>query len=101
MNLVAEFTRQFQGTKDDPTLIFERLYSTTPSDLWDAMTTPERLARWFGTFTGPAPRAVGDSFDVDLGGGAGEDMGHGTILECVKPQRLAYRWQWQTEDPAR
>lgn len=34
MNLVAEFTRQFQGTKDDPTLIFERLYSTTPSDLW-------------------------------------------------------------------
>ncbi|NLS08464.1 hypothetical protein HGQ17_00265 [Nesterenkonia sp. MY13] len=52
MNLVAEFTRQFQGTKDDPTLIFERLYSTTPSDLWDAMTTPERLARWFGTFTG-------------------------------------------------
>ncbi|WP_150460226.1 SRPBCC domain-containing protein [Nesterenkonia ebinurensis] len=100
MNPVEEFTRRLEGTKNEPTLIFERRYATAPADLWDALTSPERLSGWFGTFTDPAPSAVGDTFTVDLGGEPEDDIGRGRVLECDKPKRLAYRWQWQNESPS-
>ena len=28
---------------------FERVYAAEPAELWDAWTTPERIARWMGT----------------------------------------------------
>ena len=40
-----------------------RSYDTTVDDLWDAITTPERLARWFMPVEGDLPwprRSLGD-----------------------------------------
>ncbi|RLV48990.1 SRPBCC family protein [Nocardioides mangrovicus] len=34
------------------TVRFERRYPTTPADLWDALTSPERLVRWFAPVEG-------------------------------------------------
>ncbi|WP_120005079.1 SRPBCC domain-containing protein [Nesterenkonia muleiensis] len=97
MDTLEQFTRSLQGTAEEPSLVFERRYRSSPQDLWDAITTPERLARWFGAFEGNPPAAVGDDFRVDLGGGA-EDMGRGTITACKSPVHLSYTWQWQNED---
>lgn len=99
MSTLDEFARSLRGTSQSPTLVLERRYATTGEDLWAAITTPDRVSRWFGTIRPPAPVAVGDVFEVDLGGGA-DDVGRGQIVECERPRRLAFRWQWQGEAPS-
>ena len=63
-------------------------YSTTPDDLWDAITSPERLPRWFLPVTGdlkPGGR-------YQLKGNAG-----GEILVCEPPRRLKVTWEYGGE----
>lgn len=91
--------RALTGTTDQPTLIFERHYAFPATDLWAALTEVERLQRWFGTFTGPVPRGVGDRFEVSLGGGP-DDVATGRVTACDPGRHLAYEWQWQTETPS-
>jgi len=62
-----------------------RTYDTTVEDLWDAMTTPERLARWFLPVEGDL--LVGGRYQ--LKGNAG-----GTISRCDPPQRLDLTWEF-------
>jgi uncharacterized protein YndB with AHSA1/START domain len=59
--------------------VFTRVYETTPEDLWDACTTPERLARWYTTVTGDF--RVGGMFDQ-------VNMGGGVITVCDAPRHL-------------
>jgi len=33
-------------------LSFERIYSSTPEDVWEAVTDAERLARWMAPYRG-------------------------------------------------
>jgi uncharacterized protein YndB with AHSA1/START domain len=91
-----QFARSLAGPPDAPTLTLERRYQASPEQLWDALTAPERLARWFGSFDGAPPTAVGDDFTVDLGGGA-DDIGRGTVTVCSPARELGYSWQWQDE----
>lgn len=59
--------------------VFTRVYETTPEDLWDACTRPERLRRWYTTVTG----------DLRVGGRFQQvNMGSGTILVCDAPRFL-------------
>jgi uncharacterized protein YndB with AHSA1/START domain len=59
--------------------VFTRTYRTTPADLWDACTSPERLRRWYAPITG----------DLRVGGDfRQENMGSGTILVCDAPSLL-------------
>lgn len=66
-------------------VVLSRVYDTDPTDLWEAVTTPERLARWFAPVTG----------DLEPGGRYQvQGNASGTITECVPPSRLALTWEF-------
>jgi uncharacterized protein YndB with AHSA1/START domain len=61
-----------------------RSYDTTVEDLWDALTTPERLVRWFLPVEG----------DLRQGGRYRlEGNASGTIERCVPPHALDLTWE--------
>lgn len=63
----------------------ERAYDTTTDDLWDAVTNPERLPRWFLPVSGEL--TLGSRYQLE--GNAG-----GTITECVPPRSFAATWEF-------
>ncbi|MYB37325.1 MAG: SRPBCC family protein [Gammaproteobacteria bacterium] len=62
-----------------------RSYATTVDDLWDAVTTAERIARWFGPVSGELE--LGGRYQ--LAGNAG-----GTITQCEPPAYLGLTWEF-------
>ncbi|GAA4382921.1 SRPBCC domain-containing protein [Agromyces bauzanensis] len=74
-------------------LEFDELYDTHPEDLWEAVTAPERLARWMVPYRG----------DFRLGGrweAIGSDGGVycvGEITSCDPPNGFSTSWQVQGE----
>lgn len=56
-----------------------RTYPTDPADLWDALTRPERLARWFSPVGGDL--RVGGTFQI-------ENNAAGEVLACEPPTLL-------------
>jgi len=83
---------EFRGIKDithkgQParSVTASRLYLTEALDLWDALTNPERIPRWFLPITG------------DLrAGGQYQFQGHagGTITRCKAPEVLEATWEY-------
>lgn len=65
-------------------IVARRVYDTDLEDLWDALTNPERLPRWFLPVEGDF--RLGGRYQ--LKGNAG-----GEILECEPPSRLAVSWE--------
>lgn len=65
------------------TLELAQEYPTTVADLWDAVTTADRLARWFAPVHGEL--TVGGSYQVE--GNAG-----GVIKTCEPPSRFTATW---------
>jgi uncharacterized protein YndB with AHSA1/START domain len=65
-----------------------RVYETTVEDLWEAVTTPERLARWFGSVAGDLKQ--GGRYQIE--GNAG-----GTITRCDPPEALDVTWEYGGE----
>jgi len=65
--------------------IATRTYDTTIDDLWDAITTPARLVRWFLAVEGDLK--VGGRYQ--LKGNAG-----GTITRCERPHALDLTWEF-------
>lgn len=65
------------------TLLMRRTYDADVADVWDAVTSPERLARWFLPVSGELE--VGGRYQLE--GNAG-----GEILECERPTRLRVSW---------
>ena len=61
----------------------EDLYDTSPDDLWSALTTPERLARWIGEVSGDL--RVGGTFEARFTSGW---EGPGRVEVCRRPERL-------------
>lgn len=61
-----------------------RTYPTTVDDLWEAITTPERLERWFMPIEGELK--LGGRYQ--LKGNAG-----GTITRCERPAALDVTWE--------
>ena len=78
-----------------------RTYETDREDLWQALTTAERLPRWFLPITGEL--RVGGRYQLE--GNAG-----GEITACEPPEHFAVTWEfdgdvswvavWLSEDPA-
>lgn len=66
---------------------FERHYATDAADLWEAATTPERLARWFTTVSGDL--TAGGTFIIHFDDG---DALHCRVETC-EPGR-AFSWSW-------
>ena len=70
-------------TGEAGTVLLRRTYDAGIADVWDAVTDPERLGRWFLPVTGEFK--VGGRYQLE--GNAG-----GEILECVEPERLRVSW---------
>ncbi|MBR0872510.1 SRPBCC family protein [Bradyrhizobium tropiciagri] len=65
-------------------VIATRGYDTDIDDLWDALTNPERIPRWFLPISG----------DLRLGGRYKfEGQAGGEIRRCEPPRRLAVTWE--------
>jgi len=69
-----------------------RTYDAPIDDVWDALTNPERIGRWFLPISG----------DYRLGGRYQfEGNAGGEIVACEKPNRLVVTWVYgDTSDPA-
>ena len=62
-----------------------RSYETTVEDLWDAVTSSERIPRWFAPISG----------DLKLGGRYQlEGNAGGTITACEPPSQFAITWEF-------
>jgi uncharacterized protein YndB with AHSA1/START domain len=91
-DLAAHFgtmTRAVENTERDgkpaKAVIASRVYDTDAGDLWNALTTPARLKRWFTPISG----------DLELGGKYQfEGNAGGTITECVPEKRIAVTWEF-------
>jgi len=68
-----------------------RTYNASIEDVWDALTSPERIGRWFLPISGDF--RVGGAYQFE--GNAG-----GKILACEKPKRLLATWVYGSEDPS-
>ncbi|GAA2812566.1 SRPBCC domain-containing protein [Kribbella solani] len=71
--------REVSRTGETVTVLMRRSYQAEPAELWDALTDPERMRRWFMPVTGEL--RVGGTFQLQ--GNAG-----GEILECEPPRRF-------------
>ena len=66
-----------------------RLYDTSVDDLWDALTSKERIPRWFLPVEGDLK--LGGRYQ--LKGNAG-----GTITACTPPNHFAATWEFGGAD---
>ena len=66
-------------------VVLSQTYDATVDELWDAVTNPERIPRWFLPVTGELE--VGGRYQLE--GNAG-----GTITECEPPHRFAATWEF-------
>jgi uncharacterized protein YndB with AHSA1/START domain len=71
--------RWVSRTGETATVRMRRTYQAEPEELWDALTDPERMKRWFLPVTGELE--VGGTFQLQ--GNAG-----GEVLECEPPKRF-------------
>lgn len=76
---------QWEGKKGR-SVVIERSFATSVDDLWDAIVTPERLARWFLPVSGD----LVEGGQYQLEGNAG-----GTIRRCDAPHYLELSWEIQ------
>ena len=65
--------------------VARRSYSTDRADLWDCLTNPERLPRWFLPVSGDLNK--GGKYQVE--GNAG-----GVIERCAPPESFAVTWEY-------
>ncbi|MCC2333732.1 SRPBCC family protein [Cellulomonas wangsupingiae] len=83
--LVArELHRGERGDAPTKIAVARRLYRAAPDDVWDALTDPERLPRWFAPVTGDLRE--GGRYQVE--GNAG-----GVVEECRQPERFSLTWE--------
>ncbi|MGW0763106.1 SRPBCC family protein [Streptomyces sp. NPDC002814] len=65
------------------TVLLRRTFDADIADVWDAVTSPERISRWFLPVSGELK--LGGRYQLE--GNAG-----GEILECAEPTRLRVSW---------
>jgi uncharacterized protein YndB with AHSA1/START domain len=69
-------------------VVASRDYDTTPDDVWDAITNPARIPRWFLPVSGEL--RLGGRYQLQ--GNAG-----GEIIRCEPPRHLAVTWEFAGE----
>lgn len=66
-------------------IVARRTYSTGQADLWNAVTTAERIGRWFSPISG----------NLELGGRFQlQDNAVGTIEACSEPESFSATWEF-------
>jgi uncharacterized protein YndB with AHSA1/START domain len=84
--LVAREVRS--GSRDGTAtkiVIARRVYAATQAHLWDAITNPERIPRWFLPVSGDL--RVGGHYQLE--GNAG-----GVVERCTEPESFAITWEF-------
>jgi uncharacterized protein YndB with AHSA1/START domain len=85
--VIGAVTREISSREVDGqparVIVAARTYDTTQEDLWDALTNPERIPRWFLPVSGDF--RLGGRYQIE--GNAG-----GEITGCEPPRRLALTW---------
>lgn len=76
--------REWEG-RPAKAVVAARVYPTDADDLWDALTNPERIPRWFSPVSGDL--RLGGRFQIQ--GNAG-----GTILRCDPAEALDITWEF-------
>ena len=71
------------GDAEAHVITMRRTYDAPIDDVWDALTNPERIARWFMPVTGDY--RVGGRYQLE--GNAG-----GEIVACERPNRFRITW---------
>lgn len=71
--------RSVRRDEENVSVAIDRTYPTTAEDVWDAVTTPERIARWFAPISGDLRE--GGEFQI-------EGNASGQILKCDRPHLL-------------
>jgi uncharacterized protein YndB with AHSA1/START domain len=86
LGLVARSVRSFEKDgKPASAVTLTRLYDTSVDDLWDAVTSSDRIPRWFAPVEG----------DLRLGGRYQvKDNAGGTITSCTPPTHFAATWEF-------
>jgi uncharacterized protein YndB with AHSA1/START domain len=69
---------------EDGKLVVRRHYKAGREDVWDAITTPERLVRWFLPISGDL--RIGGRYQLE--GNAG-----GEIVRCDRPSEIGLTWE--------
>ena len=72
-------------------LRIEQTWETDAADLWDAVTDPERLARWFAPIVGTP--AVGGEFGIHFDDG---DVPGMTLLSCDPGRGFTFVWPMES-----
>lgn len=79
---------------------FRRRYPTGAVDLWAAVTTPERLARWLGPVHGDL--TPGGAYELRMGADEpGSDQNAtGEVRSCDPPHAFVVEWRFPGEEPS-
>jgi uncharacterized protein YndB with AHSA1/START domain len=78
-------------TNDRPTFVYTTYIATTPARVWEALTRPELIRRyWFG-MTQESTWKRGDSWKMVRSDQTVCDAGE--VVESKKPKRLVLRWR--------
>ncbi|MER7013618.1 SRPBCC domain-containing protein [Saccharopolyspora sp. NPDC000359] len=87
---IAQTTRDVRASsisgKPGIAAVARRTYDAGIEEVWDAITTPERIQRWFLPLSGDLQQ--GGKFQLE--GHAG-----GQILECDRPRKLHLEWRFE------
>ena len=86
LNAMSRVVRNFERDgKPATAVIASCVYDTDAADLWDALTSEERIKRWFLPVSG----------DLELGGRYQfEGNAGGTITECQPQKRIGATWEF-------
>jgi uncharacterized protein YndB with AHSA1/START domain len=90
---MLEKTKQAEG-REPGTVVVEVDVKAPPLEVWDALTDPAIVRRWFGELS--APLKDGASSRLDFGDG---DFFMIEDVICRAPERLAYFWRFQGTGP--
>lgn len=92
---------------DDRVLVLERTFATTPETLWDAWTTPDLLAKWWGPEGMTIPEhsldlRVGGKWRTTMRNSEGTDHRVSGVYRVLdRPHRLVFTWGWHGPDGSR
>ncbi|MGS0688214.1 SRPBCC family protein [Nakamurella sp. GG22] len=87
-DLLGELARAGDGTAS---VTFDRYHDTDPADLWDAVTDPTRLARWFAPVEGDLRE--GGTFVIRFDDA---DTPLCRVVACDAPRGFSWEWPQPT-----
>jgi uncharacterized protein YndB with AHSA1/START domain len=85
--VTRELRSGFRDGAPTKIVIARRVYPTDQADLWDAVTNPERIPRWFLPISGDLQ--AGGRYQLE--GNAG-----GVVERCDEPESFAVTWEYDS-----